>query len=127
MQRGDLFLVTRNGAQKPGKAPANDPKRQRVFVVVSRQVLINSKFSSVVCAPVYSRYDGLLTQVTVGIDDGLKHPSSIHCDELASLPKSMLTYFVGHLKRAKVEELDRALAVALDLDLMVLPPGDLLQ
>ena len=59
-------------------------------MVVSRQVLIDSKFSSVVCVPVYSRYDGLRTQVTVGVNDGLKHPSSNHCDELASLPKSML-------------------------------------
>jgi len=98
-----------------------------VFVVVSRQVLIDSKFSSVVCAPVYSRYDGLRTQVTVGVDDGVKHPSSIHCDELASLPKSMLTQFVGHLKRPKVKELDRALAAALDLDLLLLPPADLIQ
>jgi hypothetical protein len=39
----------------------------------------------------------------------------------------MLTHFVGHLKRAKVQELDPALAAALDLDLMLLPPGDLLQ
>jgi mRNA interferase MazF len=98
-----------------------------VFVVVSRQLLVDSRFSSVVCAPVYSRYDGLRTQVTVGVDDGLKHPSSIHCDELVTLPKSMLTHFVGHLKRAKLKELDRSLAAALDLDLMLLPPSDLLQ
>jgi mRNA interferase MazF len=105
VQRGDLFLVTISGPQ----------------------VLIDSKFSSVVCAQVYSRYDGLQTQVTVGVDDGLKHPSSIHCDELASLPKSMPTHFIGHLKRTKVEELGRALASALDLDLMLIPPGELLQ
>jgi mRNA interferase MazF len=97
-----------------------------VFVVVSRQVLIDSKFSTVVCAPVYSRYDGLRTQVTVGVDEGLKHPSSVHCDELAGLPRVMLTRFVGHLKRAKLEELDRALAAALDLDLILLPAGVLL-
>lgn len=97
MQRGDLFLVTRSGTQ--------DPRKQRVFVVVSRQVLIDSKFSSVICAPVYTRYDGLRTQVTVGVDEGLKHPSSVHCDELASLPKAMLACFVGNMKRAKLEEL----------------------
>ena len=61
------------------------------------------------------RFDGLSTQVTVGVDEGLKHHSSIHCDELASLPKSMLTHFVGHLRREKIEELDQALAAALDL------------
>lgn len=123
MQRGDLFLVTKSGSPNAG----NDPKKQRVFVVVSRQVLVDSKFSSVVCAPVYSRYDGLRTQVMVGVDDGLKHPSSIHCDELASLPKSMLKHFVGHLKRAKVEELNHALAAALELDLRLMLPPDFLQ
>lgn len=94
---------------------------------MSRQVLIDSKFSSVVCAPVYPRYDGLRTQVTVGVDNGLKHESSIHCDELASLPKAMLTHFVGHLGKDKREQLDRALAAALDLDLMLLSPEAMLQ
>ena len=37
---------------------------------------------------VYSAHDGLSTQVLIGIDEGLKHDSSIHCDELISLPKS---------------------------------------
>lgn len=119
MQRGDLFLVTR-----PGSA---DPRKQRVFVVVSRQVLIDSRFSSVVCAPVYSRYDGLRTQVTVGVHEGLKHESSVHCDELVSLPKSLLTHFVGRLNPVKQGELDRALAVALDLELTLLSPEAILQ
>ena len=47
MQRGELYLV-----RKPG---SRDPKKQRVFVVVSRQLVIDSKFSTVICAPVYSR------------------------------------------------------------------------
>ena len=119
MQRGDLFLVTKTGTQ--------DSRKQRVFVVVSRQILIDSKFSSVVCAPVYSRYDALRTQVAIGVDEGLKHPSSVHCDELVSLPKSKLTRFVGQFKRARLEELDRALAAALDLDRLLMPPGDWLQ
>ena len=89
-----------------------------MFVVLSRQILIDSKFSSVVCAPVYTRFDGLRTQVTVGVDQGLKHLSSIHCDELASLPKSMLTHFIGHLRKEKIQELDQALAAALDLSLI---------
>jgi hypothetical protein len=35
------------------------PKRHRVFVVVSRQVVIDSRFSTVICAPVFSAHDGL--------------------------------------------------------------------
>ena len=82
---------------------------------MSRQLVIASSFSSVVCAPVYTRHDGLHSQVAVGIDEGLKHESSIHCDELVSLPKSVLTDYIGHLPPDKLFELDRALAFALDL------------
>lgn len=69
MKRGDLYRVAH--------ASAADPKSSRVFVVVSRQALIATRFSTVICAPVYSSYDGLSTQVPVGIDEGLKHDSSL--------------------------------------------------
>jgi len=94
---------------------SRDPKKYRVFVVVSRRALIDSKFSTVVCAPIYSQRLGLSTQVPVGIDDGLKHESSIHCDELVSLPKSMLTRYVGTLTTTKLRALDAALISALDI------------
>ena len=84
-------------------------------MVVSRQVVIDSHFSTVTCAPVYSRFDGLSTQVPVGIEEGLKHDSSIHCDELVSLPKAALTDYVGCLSPERLHELDRALAFALEL------------
>ena len=82
---------------------------------MSRQVLIDSKFSTVICAPVYSAYHGLSTQVLVGIEQGLKHDSSIHCDDLVSLPKSVLTDYVGSLSPAKLAELNLALRAALDI------------
>lgn len=108
MKRGDFYRVT--------KPPTRDPRRFRVFVVVSRQVLIDSKFSTVICAPVYSAHHGLSTQVPVGVDEGLRKDSSIHCDELVSLPKAALTQFVGHLPLARWRELDRALTAALAID-----------
>lgn len=83
--------------------------------MVSRQVLIDSKFSTVICAPVYSAYHGLSTQALVGIEQGLKHDSSIHCDDLVSLPKSVLTDYVGSLSPAKLAELNLALRAALDI------------
>lgn len=107
MKRGELYRV-----RHPSSA---DPKRSRVFVVVSRQAVIDSRFSSVICAPVYSVRHGLTSQVPVGIDEGLKHDSAIHCDELVSLAKTALTDYVGMLSAEKVAELTRALAVALDL------------
>lgn len=82
---------------------------------MSRQVLIDSKFSTVICAPIYSAYHGLSTQVLVGIEQGLKHDSSIHCDDLVSLPKSVLTDYIGSLTSTKISELAQALRAALDI------------
>jgi len=107
MKRGELYRVA--------KPSARDPEKFRVFLVISRQVVINSRFSTVICAPIYSKHDGLSTQVLVGIDEGLKHDSSIHCDELVSLPKSVLTNFIGTLSPQKIRELNQALRIALDI------------
>ena len=107
MKRGDLYRVS--------KPSAKDPKKFRVFVVVSRPVLIESSFSTLICAPVYSAHHGLSTQVPVGVREGLKHDSSIHCDELVSLPKSALTNYIGTLSPEKIEVLNEALRIALDI------------
>jgi mRNA interferase MazF len=108
VKRGELYLVRKQGS--------SDPRKQRVFVIVSRQALVDSRFSTLICAPVYSRHDGLSTQVAVGVAEGLKNESSVHCDELVSLPKSALTHYVGALKVAAWKALDAALSVALALE-----------
>jgi mRNA interferase MazF len=113
MKRGELYRVYR--------ASRIDPKDFRVFVIVSRQVLIDSKFSTVTCAPVYTAYDGLSTQVPIGPEEGLKHDSSIHCDELISIPKSLLSDYVGTLPWIKIIELKRALQIALDIEELLIP------
>lgn len=107
MKRGELYLVSNTSSR--------DPKKQRVFIVVSRQVLIDSRFSTVICAPVFSKHDGLSTQIPIGVIEGLKHESSIHCDELVSLPKYSLTNYVGSLELKKINVLDRALKKALEI------------
>jgi len=107
MRRGELYRVY--------KGTPHDPKKFRVFVIVSRQVLIDSRLSTVICAPIYSSYDGLSTQVKVGIEEGLKHDSGIHCDELISIPKSSLTHYVGSLSPEKMQELNDALEIAVGL------------
>jgi mRNA interferase MazF len=107
VKRGELYRVY--------KGNRIDPRRSRVFVVVSRQVLLDSRFSSVICAPIYSAYDGLSTQVAVGAEEGLKHQSSVHCDELVSIRKSALTDFVGRIGAARTVELDGVLGIALGI------------
>jgi mRNA interferase MazF len=52
MIRGELYRVA--------NLSAGGPKKFRVFVIVSRRILIDSKFSTVICAAVYKVYDGSL-------------------------------------------------------------------
>ncbi len=106
MDRGELYRVYK---------PSGDPKQYRTFVVVSRKALIESRFSTVICAPVFTAGEGLSTQVAVGTEDGMKHQSWIMCDNLVSLRKTDLAHYVGSLGPAKLAQLNRALKMALDL------------
>jgi mRNA interferase MazF len=106
VRRGELYRVFK---------PGGDPKQYRIFAIVSRQALIDSRFSTVVCAPVFTSGAELSTQLSIGPDEGLKHPSWIMCDNLVSMRKSELTNYVGSLSGPKLAELDRALKMALDL------------
>ena len=78
MRRGELYRVFR-----PSR---DDTRRSRVFVIVSRPAFIQSRASTVLCAPVYTAYHELESQVVIGVDEGLKQPSAIHCDALVSNP-----------------------------------------
>ena len=108
MRRGEIYRISR--------PPGDDPKKHRFFVVVSRPALIQSRFSTVICAPIYTAYHGLSTQVAVGIEEGLNHDSSIHADALMSITKSLLTNYFGMLSYPKLQALNEALAIALSLD-----------
>jgi len=114
VNRGDLYRVRRPGG--------GDPRKSRVFVVVSRQTLIDSRFATVICAPVRTQREGLATEVAVGIEEGLKSESAILCDALVSLPKAVLTDFVGMLRREQIRALDQVLRVALAVEDVTMSP-----
>jgi len=120
MKRGDLYRVY--------KGNKNDQKDYRLYLVVSRQDVIDNQFPTVICAPVRTKYGGLSSQVEVGVDEGLKHDCAVYCepqpspqgegsplDELFSLPKFILTNYISHLSITKMEEVNSALRIALDV------------
>jgi mRNA interferase MazF len=107
LKRGELYRV---------RHPKGDPKKSRVFVVVSRDALLESRYATAICAPVHTTRSGLETQIDVGTEVGLKHDSSIHCDSLVSVPKELLTDFVGRLSSEHEIRLDQALRVALAIE-----------
>ena len=108
MKRGGIYRIKRPTKQ--------DPKRIRAYVIVSRQALIETVYETVICAPIYTNRNGLPTEVYIGIDEGLKHESCIRCDELISIDKSKLTDFIGSLSPRKIQELNQALRVALEIE-----------
>lgn len=103
MKRAELYRVRR---------PPGDTKPARAFVVVSRQALIDSNFSTVICAPVFTNYHGLPSEVPIGPAEGMKHDCAIQCDGLMSIEKARLTDFIGSLAPLRVRELDQAIANA---------------
>ncbi|MCC7539190.1 MAG: hypothetical protein IT379_23410 [Deltaproteobacteria bacterium] len=113
MTRGEIYRTHHRVAER-GDKPG-------YYVVVSRSfVAANDDVATVVCAPVYGRVLGLGTEVLVGPDNGVPKRSAARCDFLCLMFKSKLTSFAGSLGRAQLLELDRALAVALELDVAAL-------
>lgn len=106
MQRGEFYRV---------RAPRNDVKDARIFLIVARPDFISARCSSVACAPVYTNAHGIATEVPVGPKDGLRHYSVIRCDEVTSVEKKRLVDYVGSLDESRMREVNRALAIALDI------------
>ncbi len=108
MTRGEIYRTAERAPERGGKPG--------FYVIVSRPFIAeNDDVSTVVCAPIYSQILGLSTEVVVGPEEGLPRVSSVRCDFLALMIKGKLTSFVASLSPRKLAELDRALAVALDL------------
>ena len=78
--------------------------------------MIQSSFSTVICAPIYTARHGLSSEVDISPESGRKHDCAIACDGLVSLPKSALSDYVGSLDADRLDALGAALRIALDLD-----------
>jgi len=83
-------------------------------VVVTRDSAI-PLLSSVVCVLVTSSFRGHVAEIEVGAGEGLDRSSAANCDNIFTLPKRVLARRRGALGSAKLDELDRALMVALGL------------
>jgi mRNA interferase MazF len=109
VKRGEIYR-TKERPPERGNKPG-------FYVVVSRSfIATNDDVSTVVCAPAYGNVLGLATEVVVGPEDGLPKTCAIRCDFLTLMFKSKLTGYVSQLTSTKLEELNLALARALELD-----------
>jgi len=100
VRRGEIWLF----AFKP-------PDKQRPVLVLTRQEVI-PLLGTVMVAPITSTIRGAPSEVTVGTDDGLKHPSAVNLDHVQTVDRKRLKRFVGSFGRSKMREVCRALAIA---------------
>ncbi|HVT02915.1 MAG TPA: type II toxin-antitoxin system PemK/MazF family toxin [Thermoanaerobaculia bacterium] len=108
MKRGEVYRTSHRMPER-GHKPG-------FYVVVSRGFIAgNDDISTVICAPVYGEVLGLATEVVIGPEAGIPRSSAIRCDFLMLMFKSKLTTLAGRLSEPKLQELNGALARALDL------------
>lgn len=106
MERGEFYRL---------EQPTDDPRKFRIFLIVSRQEFVDAPFSSAIAIPVYTSGNGLLTEVHVGPEVGLRYVSVLRCDQITSVRKDRLTRFLGRLPDDRWPDLERAMATALSI------------
>ena len=87
------------------------PDKRRPVLVLTRQEVLPLLRTAMV-APVTSTVRGLPSEVPVGADEGLKHPSAINPDHVQTVDQRLLHHYVGSLSEARMREVRRALALA---------------
>ncbi len=87
------------------------PGKRRPVLVLTRQEVIGL-LQTVMVAPITSTVRGAPSEVPVGADEGLKHPSAVNLDHVQTVERTRLVGYVGSLPPAKMRNVCRALAIA---------------
>jgi mRNA interferase MazF len=101
VDRGDIWLY------RFGR-----PDKRRPVLVLSRLAALRNLRTAIV-APITSTIRGLPSEVSVGVDDGLKGPSVVNLDHLYTVPQDDLRAWLGRLDDRRMLEVCAAVEVAL--------------
>jgi mRNA-degrading endonuclease toxin of MazEF toxin-antitoxin module len=80
-------------------------------LVLSRPALIDV-LHTVTVAAVTSAARGAPTEVLLGVDEGLKHPSCVNLANVYTVRKVALRRYVGSVGASKMQDVCRAIAIA---------------
>jgi mRNA interferase MazF len=89
--------------------------KPRPVLVLTRE-LVRPHLTNVTVAPITSTIRGLSTEVHVGLQNGLDHPSVVSCDNVQTIPKKQLGRVIGYLLPNQEPDLSEAIQSAFDLD-----------
>ena len=88
---------------------------QRPVLVLTRDEVIGL-LHTVMVAPITSTIRGAPGEVVVGEGEGLKHTSAVNLDHVQTVERARLAGYVGSVRRDKMVEVCRALAIAVGCD-----------
>ena len=87
------------------------PDKRRPVLVLTRQEVIDL-LHTVMVAPITSAIRGAPSEVIIGTEEGLKHPSAVNLDHIQTVEKQALKAFVGSLEKSKMDSVCKALSIA---------------
>lgn len=89
--------------------------KTRPVLILTRE-LVRPRLTNVTVAPITSTIRGISTEVPVGTANGLDKESVVSCDNVQTVPKSLLGRQIGHLLDDQEDDLSTAIRLAFDLD-----------
>ena len=89
--------------------------KTRPVLILTRE-LVRPHLSRVTVAPITSTIRRLSTEIAVGPDNGLDHPSVVSCDNVVTIPTAAIGRQIGWLLPEQEPILTAALHAAFDLD-----------
>lgn len=91
------------------------PDRRRPVLVLSRPSLLRVLHTATVAA-ITSTLRGVPTEVTLGVEDGLKQVSCVNLTNVFTVRRSDLRHYVGSVSAQKMREVCHALNIACGCD-----------
>jgi mRNA interferase MazF len=88
------------------------PDKERPVLILTRDEVI-ALLHTVMVAPITSTVRGAPSEVVVGVGEGLKHTSAVNLDHVQTIERARLERYVGSVRRDKMEQVCRALAIAM--------------
>jgi mRNA interferase MazF len=90
------------------------PDKRRPVLILTRNAILEY-LGEVMVAPVTSTIRDIPSEVRLYKDEGMPHDCAINCDHLQTVPKNRLGALLTTLSAAKLREVSRAVAFALNL------------
>lgn len=87
------------------------PDKRRPVLILTRPAII-PMLRQVTVASITTTMRGAPSEVAIGVNEGLKHPCVVNLHQVFTLEKNSLRHYVGMLPEEKMQQVCKALALA---------------